>query len=71
MKPVARETVFGGYRGEAVMIIAMDDPNEVGPDNAMCEIEYYAPLSQTPAGTRKTVHLSGVEHMFGRGSPGG
>jgi hypothetical protein len=70
MKPVERETVFGGYRGEAVMIIGMDDPNEVGLANAMCEIEYYAPLSQTPVGTRKIVHLSGVEHLFGRGVPG-
>lgn len=67
MKPVARETVFGGYRGDAVMVIAMDDINDVDLNNAMCEIEYYAPLARTPVGTRKIVHLNGIEHIFRRG----
>jgi hypothetical protein len=71
MRPVERETVFGGYRGEPVMIIATDDPGEVGADAAMCEIEYYAPLAKTPVGTRAIVHLNAVEFLYGRGATRG
>ena len=69
MQPVTRGTVFGGYRGEAVMVVAVDSPAEVGVDNAMCEVEFYAPLSETPVGTRIVVHLSAIEFLSGHGLP--
>jgi hypothetical protein len=69
MQPVTRGTVFGGYRREAVMVIAMDDPDDVGEDDAMCEVEFYGPLSETPVGTRMVVHLSAIEYLSGRGLP--
>jgi len=71
MRPVERETVFGGYRGEPVMIIATDDPSEVGADKAMCEIEYYAPLAKTPVGTRAVVSLNAIEFLYERGATRG
>ena len=65
MQPVKRGTLFGGYRGEAVMVVAMDDPDTVGADRAMCEVEFYGPSGKTPAGTHMVVHLSAIEFLSG------
>jgi hypothetical protein len=61
MRPITRVTVFGGYRVEAVMIVGVDARPAVVAHDAMCEIEYYSeysPVSQSPVGTRKVVHLN-------------
>jgi hypothetical protein len=70
MRPITRDTVFGGYRGEAVMIVGVDARAAVVASDAMCEVEYYSeysPVSQSPVGTRKVVHLNAVEYLYGRG----
>jgi len=59
VKLLPRDSMFGMYRGERVMVIAV--PDDVSDVNAECEVEYLSPLASVPKDTRARVRWGDVD----------